>query len=179
MEKRGGPGRAGPGRGRGGRAADLDGTARVVVPLHGRPPPAWGGRGRRPGGGVVDRLWRPTRRPASLAEADAWLEEQLTLALADQVAHGSLYLWTDGPRCEAGFRLDEPAEGIERLVPLGELLEQAVYRNLPPDPRRREGYEFHGRGLAEMSALREVLAEALALVDRHLPAATEGGPPAG
>ena len=118
----------------------------------------------------MDRLWRPTRHPESLAELDGWLEEQLALALADQVAHGSLYLWTDG-RCEVGFRLDEPAEGVERLVPLGELLEQAVYRNLPPDPRHREGYRFAGRGLAEMRALRAVLAGALALIDRHLPAA--------
>ena len=118
----------------------------------------------------MDRLWRPTRHPESLAELDGWLEEQLALALADQVAHGSLYLWTDGS-CRVGFRLDEPADAIGQAVPLGELLEQAVYRNLPPDPRRREGYRFAGRGLAEMRALRAVLAEALALIDRHLPAA--------
>jgi len=124
----------------------------------------------------MDRLWRPTRYPESPAELDGWLEEQLGLALADQVANGSLYLWTDGS-VRVGFHLDEPADGLGQAVPLGELLEQAVYRNLPGDPRHREGYEFRGRGLAEMSALREVLAEALALIDRHLPA--EGGLPAG
>ena len=173
MKKRGGPDRGGPDRGRGGRghgrAADPGGAARVIV-LHGRPPPARGGPAGRPGGGGVDRLWRPTRHPESLAELDGWLEEQLALALADQVAHGSLYLWTDGS-CRVGFRLDEPADAIGQAVPLGELLEQAVYRNLPPDPRHREGYRFAGRGLAEMRALRAVLAGALALIDRHLPAA--------
>ena len=124
----------------------------------------------------MDRLWRPTRYPESPAELDGWLEEQLALALADQVANGSLYLWADDRRCEVGFRLDEPAEGIERLAPLGELLEQAVYRTLPPDPGHREGYRFRGRGLAEMRALREVLAEVVALIDCHLPAATEEPP---
>ena len=67
----------------------------------------------------------------------------------------------------------------EQLVPLGELLDQAVYRNLPPDPRRRGAYRFDGRGLAEMRALREVLAEALGLIDRHMPAATVSRPAAG
>src|SRR3954451_25047047 len=150
--------RTGVGRSAAGRRTQTASSYRCAA----GPPPRRGGRGGEPGGGpgesVADRLWRPTRRPASLAEADAWLEEQLALALAYQVANGSLYLWADDRRCEVGFRLDEPAGGIERLAPLGELLEQAVYRNLPPDPGHRQGYRFRGRGLAEMSALREVLA---------------------
>jgi hypothetical protein len=181
MGERDGPERGGPDHGRGGRdrgRATDPGGADSVIAFRGGLPPARGGPAGRRGGGGVDRLWRPTRHPESLAELDGWLEEQLALALADQVAHGSLYLWTDDQRCEVGFRLDEPAEGIERLVPLGELLEQAVYRNLPPDPRHRTGYRFAGRGLAEMRALRAVLAEVVALIDRHLPAVDEG-PPAG
>src|SRR4051794_18347972 len=91
MRKHKGPDWGGPDRG---RVADLGETACVVV-LRGRPLLARGGRAGHPGGGAMDRLWRPTRYLGSLAEADAWLEEQLDLALADHVANGSLYLWTD------------------------------------------------------------------------------------
>src|SRR3954469_15820969 len=105
-------------------------------------------------------------------------DRQAGATLADLVANGSLYLWTD-EGCRVGFHPDEPVDGAEQLVPLGELLDQAVYRNLPPDPRRRGAYRFDGRGMAEMRALREVLAEAMALIDRHMPPATVSRPPAG
>jgi hypothetical protein len=120
------------------------------------------------GGTAVSRMWQGSCRSENLTEDGQPPSERAFAALAEHVANGSLYLWTDRG-CTIGFRLDEPGEAIEQTVPLGELLDQAVYRNLPGDPRHREGYEFRGRGLAEMRALREVLAEALALIDRHLP----------
>ena len=112
-------------------------------------------------------MGEPTDRPEGTREAD---ERPADAAFADHVASGSFHLWTD-EGCRVVFRLEGPAGAVERTDPLGELLEQAVYRNLPPAPRHREGYRFAGRGLAEMRALRAVLAEALALIDRHLPAA--------